>query len=371
VVDALLTDENTSNYVKLSRTIQSLDQEPEKVSCAIVTISDDLGNSTLLSESSKGIYKTDSLSFRGETGRAYTLCIKTDDGKEYRSEPSILYPVNDIDSIYFEKDNEISEKTSENLEGVRIYIDSKDGNQGDYYRWTCEEWWKFSVPDPKKYEYINDSTFLRIDNIHQVCWGNKKSDDIIIESSSSSNSGSFQRKPMIFVPSDTSARLSIRYCVQVRQLSISQKEYEYWNQMRQINESGGDIFDKQPFQIFSNIKNINDPDEQVLGYFQVSGVSQRRKYINFSDIKDLNLPEYKYFCKRIEKSIADYPPPLSPGGGMSWDKIYSQHIAAGYIFVEPILINGKLALLAFTTAGCADCELHGTLKKPAFWSDSE
>ncbi|MCE5346162.1 MAG: DUF4249 domain-containing protein [Bacteroidales bacterium] len=372
VVDALLTDENISNYVKLSRTIRTLDEDPAKVSGAVVTITDDLGKSTTLCETSAGIYKTDSLSFRGETGRAYTLYINTNDGKEYKSEPGILYPVDDIDSIYFEKDTEISNVTSESLEGIRIYIDSNHGNEGNYYRWACEEWWKFSVPDPSRYEYLNDSTFPVIDKVRQICWGNHKSDEIMVESTTSGNSGSIQRKPMLFVPSDTSSRLSIRYCIQIKQMSISQKEYEFWTQMKQINESGGDIFDKQPFRIFSNIYNINDPDEAVLGYFQVSGVCSRMKYINYKDIKDLHLPMFRYSCESVEKSVDDYPPPLSPGGGMTWDKIYAIYTSSGYLFVEPVLNkDGEMIKLAFVSSDCADCTLHGNLKKPDFWIDSE
>ena len=80
VVDALLTDENVSNYVYLSRTIEKVNDEPAVVSGALVIIKDNFGNSTTLSETSEGKYKTDSLVFRGEIGRSYTLYIKTADG---------------------------------------------------------------------------------------------------------------------------------------------------------------------------------------------------------------------------------------------------------------------------------------------------
>ena len=160
VVDALLTDENISNYVILSRTIKTADDEPEMVSGALVIIRDDLGNSTTLNETSEGIYKTDSLIFRGEIGRSYTLYIKTAEGEEYESESCLMYPLQDIDSIYFEKDQEIVD--NETQEGIRIFIDSKGESDCNYYRWTYEEWWKFSVPNPKKYEYLETPDLLNI-----------------------------------------------------------------------------------------------------------------------------------------------------------------------------------------------------------------
>ena len=54
VVDGLLTDENKSNYVRLSRTFDTLGKEPEWISGALVTINDDLGNSAVLNRESQG-----------------------------------------------------------------------------------------------------------------------------------------------------------------------------------------------------------------------------------------------------------------------------------------------------------------------------
>ncbi len=82
--------------------------------------------------------------------------------------------------------------------------------------------------------------------------------------------------------------------------------------MLQLNESGGDIFDKQPFQIFSNIHNVTNPDEQIIGYFQVSGAKLIQKYITFNEISSLDLPFYLYDCERVEKGEIDYPP-TTPG----------------------------------------------------------
>ena len=86
VVDALVTDEDKSNYVILTRTIETTDDDPPRVTGATVVISDDLGNSTLLVEKSPGEYRTDSLAFRGAAGRTYTLSIETGSGEKYLSD---------------------------------------------------------------------------------------------------------------------------------------------------------------------------------------------------------------------------------------------------------------------------------------------
>ena len=312
MVDALVTDEDKSNYVILTRTIETSDEDPVRVTGATVIISDDAGNRTLLVEKNAGEYRTDSLNFRGAVGRTYTLSIETESGEKYVSDPSVMYPVTDIDSIYFSKDQLLSEETGEMIPGVSVFIDSRDESNSNYYRWSYEEWWKFQAPDPKMFNYINDSTIVPVAEIKQTCWANKKSDVIDIENTVLENNGGFIKKPVLFIASEETNRLLIQYYVEVRQLSISKEEYRFWDLMLQLNESGGDIFDKQPFQIFSNIHNVTNPDEQIIGYFQVSGAKLIQKYITFNEIASLDLPLYVYDCERIEKGEVDYPP-TTPG----------------------------------------------------------
>lgn len=369
VVDALVTDENISNYVILNHTKKTAGDVSEKVSGALVTIKDDLGNSTTLSEKSAGVYKTDSLLFRGAVGRTYTLYIKTLDGQEYESEECLMNPVRDIDSLYYSKDQEIID--TEPQDGIRIYIDSKGDSECRHYRWTYEEWWKFSVPDPKGYEYINDSTIIEVQQKVQTCWANKKSDAIDILSTITGVSDKLERKPVLFVASDKSNRLLIQYCIQVRQLSISDKEYTFWDKMQQVNESGGDLFDKQPFEVSSNIHNTKKQDEQVLGYFQVSGSKTKRMYITYKEISSLGLPFYRYQCEKVEIGPVDFPPvPGMESHPPSFNDLYSGYINANYVFIYPLYDNkGKLLRLAFVLPFCADCTLSGSLNKPDFWVD--
>ncbi|MGB8359661.1 MAG: DUF4249 domain-containing protein [Bacteroidales bacterium] len=371
VVDALVTDENISNYVILTRTIEAVDEDPVRVTGASVIITDDLGNRTFLSEKNPGEYRTDSLTFRGSVGRTYVLNIEISDVEKYESETSLLYPAPTIDSIYFEKDQVVSEETGGNRQGVTIYIDSQDESTSNYYRWTYEEWWKFASPDPKLYDYINDSTIVPVAEIKQNCWANSKSDVVDIQNTILANTGGFVKKPVLFAASDESDRFLIQYCIEVRQLSISKQEYEFWNLMLQLNETGGDIFDKQPFQIFSNIKCTTDPDKQVIGYFQVSGAQKIRKYITVKEIADLGLPLYRYECERVEKGEVDYPP-VAPGAQFTFNDIYEAFLNSGFTFIKPInSVDGKLFRLAFVRPICAECTVSGSMTKPYFWVDIE
>ncbi len=180
VVDALLTDEEVPGYVRISRTSVTPDEAPPRVTGAMVSITDDMGNNTSLSEVSDGIYKTDSLTFRGVAGRKYTLKIQTEDGKEYESEPGILNKALDIDTVYFGRDSKTMDD-GEVQEGISIYIDSKDPTENRYFRWTYEEWWKFSIPYPVMYKYVDEEHIYEIPIENVTCYKNRKSDEVIIQ----------------------------------------------------------------------------------------------------------------------------------------------------------------------------------------------
>ena len=362
IVDALLTDENRSNYVSLSRTEKTAANEPEMVAGALVLIKDDIGNSNTLYEVSEGIYKTDSLTFKGEAGRSYTLQIVTDNGEEYESESCFLYHVQNIDSIYIAKGEEIID--TESLEGIRINIDSKGESECRYYRWKYEEFWKFEVPYPKMYNFIDDTTITEFWPLRKTCWANIKSFEIITESSETGIS-----RPLLFIAPEKSDRLTIQYYIKVMQYSISKEEFEFWGRMQKINETGGDIFDKQPFQILGNIRNINKPDEQVLGYFQVSGAKVASRYITKSQIAEMNLPDYKYDGGKIETGISDYYNPATGGRRPTLYDIYTWFENSNHTFVWMLFYPGPNAKLVFVNPLCADCTLRGSLTKPDFWVD--
>jgi hypothetical protein len=356
VVDALLTDENASNYVKISKTVATADQEPEMVKGAQVTVTDDSGATAYFTEKSDGVYKSDSLIFRGETGRTYTLHIKTADGSEYKSDACMLNPVQDIDTVYYKLDEEIIDNDIKS--GLRLYVKSKATTLCGYNRWTYHEWWKVEALYAQESVYIDSATFLPYTPYKRICYANKKSGDIIIKSTQEDID-----QPLLFIASQLSPRLLKEYCLELKQLSISKEEYEFWNCMKQIGESGSSIFDKQPFQISGNIHNVNTPDQTVLGYFQVSGVKMIRKYITYKQAKEAGVTRYIYPCEAIQASRTNELP--------TWDKVYKYYITAGFTFVRPVFAPGGLTAMMFVTPLCGDCTLSGKLTQPDFWIDMQ
>ncbi len=373
VVEGLITNENSSYTVKLSRNIQSQDSVPEKVSDAVVSVTDELGISTMLINYGDGVYKTDSTVFTGVIGKSYSLHILTPDGKEYESDACTMVPVPDIDSIYYLKDAKINNDKSETHEGISMYLDSEEGNGiNNYIRWEYEETWKFALPSIKRYDYVNDSTMPPVAIQKDFCWKQRKSSEILIQSFTPQQKGHIQKVPITFIASDLSDRLTIQYSLLVKQYSVSETEFGFWKALKKVNENSGDIFGSLPFFVNGNVFNVENKEEQVLGYFQVSAVSQKRIDIPLKDLLKLNLPFYHYDCDRIEISPDDYCSSGSMGCvPPTWDQLYQMWTEDNYVFIEPVYDpeTRELTHYIFAVPECSDCELSGTLTRPSFWTD--
>jgi hypothetical protein len=387
VVDGLITNENISNRIKLYRTTTNENDTPEKVTDASVFITEADGTKTNLLNCGNGTYKTDSTSFTGIPGRKYTLHINTSDGKEYESEECQMISVAGIDTLYYEKAEEISGNNGQTFTGLKILINSSDATGlNQYFRWTFEETWKFNVPYPQQYTYgiVSDTMFdfQSIPVVQTVCWKSNNSGDIITNSIHSGGSAINNQEIQFIAPSETD-RLTLQYSILVKQYSISKNESDFWNNLKKINDSGGDIFAAQPYSVVSNIHNINGTREAVLGYFEVSAVAEKRIFIEVNELVPLDLPDYKGDCHQISKSPSDWPdrqhpwdPPLRP----SWDAIYHMYTDDGSnVFIRPEVSTGttlpghvsmnQLVKFVFSQTPCAICEYTGSAKKPDFWPE--
>ena len=372
VVDALVTQESIPYTIKLSRTFQDRDTLPDMVTNALVNMEDSQGNVTVFHEVSPGIYKSDPTNFTGQVGEIYTLNIKTSDGLEYESDPCVMTEVPEVDSIYFAYDKEFFNNGTEEEEGIRIFVDA--GNEGGiskYFRWEFEEVWKFRTPYPEAYEYLGNGNVLPIEVENHVCWSYNNSSEILIQSTDQQVSTRINKKPLNFIASGRTDRLRIQYSILVKQYSISKSEFEFWSNLKQVNESGGDIFEKQPFSVVGNIHCVNRQNQKVLGYFQVSDVKQKRRYITYIDLYKLGIPSYHYSCNPIEIGPIDYLDPEVTGqqNPPTFDQIYQWNISKGYVFVYALYNNLSLERLAFATKICSDCSLTGDPQKPEWWVD--
>lgn len=343
VVEGLITDQPEVYRIKLSRSLPlGTKPTPRPLKGCTVTVSDNLGQIYNFTESKTvaGTYESNIATFRGVVGRKYTLHIKTNNATpthySYESVPVELKAVPPVDSLFYEK---VTIKEESNLsgpeEGSQIYLNTHDpAGKCRFYRWEYVETWKFILPYPVT---------------NQVCWITNNSTEIEIKNTSVLAEDRVTRFPIRFISNQTD-RLSVRYSILVNQYSLSDAEYTYWEKMLNISQNVGGLYDITPASVIGNISCVENPGEQVLGYFSVSAKTSKRIYIQETFRGLINL----YYDCPTDTVFGNAPIP-----GLN-----------SYVW---IIIDHQLPPPAYKVIsddrGCADCTVRGTLIKPAFWED--
>ncbi len=338
VVEGMISNQSGVHTVKLSKSLPlSSESITEVLSGCTVTISDDYGNWTNLHETQPGIYVTND-DFKGYIGRKYKLHINSNNpDMNYKSYESLfmeMKPVPEIDSMYYEKiDTEITLDGRVKEQECQIYLNTSDPDGlCKHYRWDFTETWMFKLP----YNVPN-----------QICWISSNSTSIYIKSTSVLSEDVIDKMPIHYVSAKTD-RLSERYSLLVNQYSLSEDEFNYWEKLQNVTQNVGSLYDITPVSIPGNVYCIEDPKEQVLGYFSVSAVTSKRIYIEDS---------FKGLVRLYDECPNDtIRGPLPDNLGISTWII----IDNSWNFSDPYIVLTKIK-------GCADCTVRGTTKKPLFW----
>jgi hypothetical protein len=343
VVEGLITDQPDTNIIKLSKSLSlGTRNVSNPVKGCTVTISDDLSNIFDLTETSPGTYITDPSIFQGAVGRFYTLHIKTNaanNNLNYESFPMELKPVPLIDSVYYEKViiNEVNGFKSQ--EGAQVYLNTHDAtDQNKFYRWEYSETWEFILP----YTVPN-----------KTCWTSSNSDIINIKNTSLLGEDRIDRYPLKFI-SNLTDRLRVEYSILVKQYSLNEDEYLYWEKLQSITEHVGGLYDIIPSSVPSNVYCVDDPNEKVLGYFSVSANTSKRLFIkeNFAGIFT------QYTDKECINDTVFDNAPIPSLNTYVWIIIDHQ------VPPPPCQVTTRIK-------GCYDCTTRGTNIKPEFWKEGK
>ncbi|MBN2519021.1 MAG: DUF4249 domain-containing protein [Bacteroidales bacterium] len=350
VVDGLISNEQKSYSVFLSRTLafEEIGNKPE--AGAIVTIIDDSGNSYSLNETEKepGCYVTNPDELKGEIGRRYKLIIETIDGNKYESAYEELKRCPEIDSIYWKVEERPSNDLKNPVKGIQIYIDTHDPeNNTRYYSWKWEETWVFFTP-------------YRKDTLPNKCWKYDSSRVIQIGTTDHLYKDILKNYPLFYI-SDKTNKLFYKYSVLIKQYSLTKEAFNYWSQIEGINENTGTLFDPIPTKVPGNISCINNPNLPVIGYFQASSVSSRRIFISQSDLLgQLSMSTGFDYCETItitDQIDDEFPAYLNYVENEGWE-IYFQEVSGNVL--RTYLTN---------SISCCDCSITGSPDKPEFWED--
>ncbi len=231
-------------------------------------------------------------------GEEYRLLFVTPDGSRYESGFEKLHPAPGIDSLYFSREVHPTPDPDLMDEGIQFFIDFEIEKQaGRYLRWQLIETYEMRNPD-----YVSTSVYdvdRRFKDIPdtmawRTCWITLEIPEIFTLDLGNLEGSSYQKMPLNFVSAGTQ-RLYYRYSLLVRQLSLSEAAFWYWDELKKNLQTKGGLFDTQPSLTPSNICNVADENEIVIGYFSVAGASEKRIFAE--DVPELKVVMDPYFCE--------------------------------------------------------------------------
>ncbi len=264
VIDGMLIDNNTAT-VKISRTFNTIQKNPEVVSGAEVYITDSDGKVLKLSEdlNDAGTYRADPEEIDVQVGKSYQLTVKQN-GNTYTSSDETMNAAPDVENLGFVK--------SAQNDGVWVVASTTGQDDGTrYFAWSYEETWKSITP------------FVSTRPIHKsVCFVNNKSVGIFFSNTAALSKNQLKNEKVYFIDF-MNQRLSARYSTMINVYSISRDSYTYLEHIRKINNDNGGIFDPIPSSMNGNLI-CSDASVPVIGNFQVSASLQKRLYIDRSEL---------------------------------------------------------------------------------------
>lgn len=369
VVEGTITDQEEIQSIQISRTFPLDTVLMTGLSGATVSVLDSNGGSFAFSEDNSGEYVSNS-PFAVTSGLTYTLNIVTPDGKTYQSEPTVVPGKTTIDNLYAER----GFKDDGEEEGMFIYVDSFDPNgESKYYRYEYEESYKIVAPfwnqmdayivSPLPSPAVDTRAKVREE---QTCYNTVLSNTIIQQSTTEFGEDRISKFPVRFI-NRANYILSQRYSILVKQYVQSRAAFAYYETLESMSGSENFLSQLQTGFLEGNIKSVSDPDEDVIGFFQVSTVTEERIFFNYEDFfGNEKLPDYPIDCVLVS------PPIITEGGGSPL-LIAIELETLKYVDDYDTLTNpnnfSEFGPFLMVPTPCGDCTFYGENIKPDFWID--
>lgn len=364
VVNATLTNEVKKQEVILTRSFRFDEDQVPNEEGAQVSISSNNGMNYNFQEVMPGHYES-LTPFAALMNQTYTLNINTLDGRSYRSEAMELPAAStEIDRLYAER---ITNNDGE--EGMGIFVDSFDpSGTSRLYRHEFVETFKIIAPfwSPLDAVVVSEgiNTFdvraILREQEERVCYGEQRERNIIINSTLGLSEDRLDQYEVRFIDRNDYI-LSYRYSVLVKQFVHSPEAFSFYETLQGLAQTSGSIFSEdQPGFLQGNILAIDNPNENVAGFFDVATVDQKRIFFDYEDFfPNEALPPFTADCVVTAPSTSG-----SLGERELLNLIYDDKIRF-YDFNFGTIPQGGPFLVV--RKDCGDCTALGSNKIPDFW----
>jgi hypothetical protein len=310
VVDGGITTQPEKQFLRLSRTAPygSGEHYPESgASFKIIENGKVVDNCYEISE---GTYQINGDFINPQPGNVYAIEIITRDGKIYQSDPEVMPEPIKPDSSYFKIQMEkipSESGTYVNQPSVNIYVDTPVRANGSpaYLRWRVTQ--DYSFTEIK----VSPLVFPR------TCYMaiNTTSQDIYLYDGSDVSGGILKEQLVFTRYARPDYEFYFVHYFRISQYSLTKNAFDYWNKLKQIANPSGSFLDPPPAAVIGNVHNVDDPQETVLGYFEVAAQEYTSTFTNSSKLLPFfikypctdDVPDYCYNCLVLPNSTLDRP----------------------------------------------------------------
>jgi hypothetical protein len=346
VVSGEVTNHEGYQVVTISKAASVSQPVNIPVAGATLRIEDDQDHVFSMEEYSAGQYRAWIDQQFLLAGRSFRVHILLPDGEEIISDYDMIHSCPAMDSVYYKRIDMVSPESGANVKAIQFYTDFHAAETDSrYYRWSAVETWEHHSPWPIEYYYDGKVNVVDPpDYSLSVCWITEPYTRVTTLSTANMVSNDYPMFPIIYVDNSTT-RLYFGYSVLITQHALSEAAYNFREQLRINNDHHGGLYESQPLPVTGNLKSVTDPGKKVLGFFEASGTSEKRIFIDA--IRDMGI-YYDAICSpypldRLEwkpYTRADYP-------------VYMVRYKDARLLVDP---------------HCVDCRKYGgVLEKPEFW----
>lgn len=245
VVNGLITDGDGPFEVSITRTVPYLSSDSQRlVTDASVSVIDNFGDTIPYGGGEGGIYRSLRPLFSGDVGATYKLRIVLSDSNIYESREAFLRPMGVLDELKCLNCSD-TEQTRKELTGVIRGLEDVE----NLYRWKI---------------YRNKRLL-------------SEPEDIMLIKPRNSPQG-LTNHPInhrTFEVGDT---------IQIEQLSLTQEMFDFLNLV--VDQSRGQAGSSPvlPANAVGNITNLNNPTEEVLGFFGASSIQSKEIVISSGNL---------------------------------------------------------------------------------------
>jgi hypothetical protein len=317
VVEGAISTEKGPHTVKLTTNINGINNAYTlRVENAKVTIVDTEGNVELLRETDRAVYQT-SASFQGVVGRGYWLSIETEDGSKYLSDEEVIMPntpMTDILKEYTEQVYANDDKFTLTRDGFNMSVILNDPvEQRNNYLFRMNITYQVFT-HPERFETFDwqcgvaGCWLLTPKDCCAYCFINDPLPEWVAENDKNFNGRSQAQVPLTFFPI-SSRHYFDKVNFEVVQYSLTDNAFAFWDGYDKLTRSQGGVFDSPPEVLNSNIQNMEDSSERVLGFFYATSISKQSISFNHLDVPRplVYTLEWDNDCRLLANSTTERP----------------------------------------------------------------